>query len=371
MEKEPKPPTREERSEIAKKAITDFCTTGNQQYITVRLKGNFRWPREFTTFRMHDRDWLLWPRTEWDDPAIVVRVSLGDGKIEGKLIQRFLSALSWMQAESIQDEGFWTNGNRINGCYRQEAQEMSPFDRGEQIDDYDYLPFPEDEKAQIALALYRESLGVEVVSYKFLSLYKILNILYADGAKQMAWINANLATIHRHQDLALRRINELKAQGIEDIGNYLYVSGRCAIAHAYGSPVVNPDDPDDKRRLHSDLPLITALALLILENEFGILPRLKAYEKRVLHLKGFREVLGADLVRTIIAGDELLATGEPTIEVINNKLGNLSLRVRGNNLRPFEDLTPKVVEYEPGVVPRVPYAACCRTRRGSLHKNGR
>ncbi len=60
-------------------------------------------------------------------------------------------------------------------------------------------------------------------------------------------------------------------QSIEpDVAKYLYVSGRCAVAHAYQSNVVNPDDPADLIRLRKDLPVIRELARIAIEREFGV-----------------------------------------------------------------------------------------------------
>jgi len=58
------------------------------------------------------------------------------------------------------------------------------------------------------------------------------------------WINnaIPLLTDKRAKDRVL------KLQATEaDIGKYLYVSGRCAVAHASSDPVVDPDNPDAGR----------------------------------------------------------------------------------------------------------------------------
>jgi hypothetical protein len=51
----------------------------------------------------------------------------------------------------------------------------------------------------------------------------------------------------------------------------LYHQGRCAVAHANGRPLVNPDSYGDRRRLELDLPLMKEIAALFIEQEFGVL----------------------------------------------------------------------------------------------------
>jgi len=56
------------------------------------------------------------------------------------------------------------------------------------------------------------------------------------------------------------------------VGQYLYGSCRCAVVHAFNTPVVDPDDPDDDRRLDADLPIIRELAAIYMQRDLA-LPR--------------------------------------------------------------------------------------------------
>ena len=58
-----------------------------------------------------------------------------------------------------------------------------------------------------------------------------------------------------------------------DIGEYLYASGRCAVAHAGTNPTVDPEDPEDMDRLCKDLPLIRAMAAHVIEKELNVKSR--------------------------------------------------------------------------------------------------
>ncbi|WP_143474163.1 methylamine utilization protein MauJ [Limnohabitans sp. JirII-31] len=131
-----------------------------------------------------------------------------------------------------------------------------------------YLPTDLSKDAELALALYREGLSVNSVPFAFLSLFKVLNIRFGAGAGQEQWINSN---IHRlWYNPAVDRLTELRKTH-HDIGNYLYVQGRCAVAHAHSSPLVNPDEYAERRRLESDMPLLKELVALFIEQELGVL----------------------------------------------------------------------------------------------------
>ena len=45
---------------------------------------------------------------------------------------------------------------------------------------------------------------------------------------------------------------------------------RCAVAHAYSDPVVDPDDLSDLRRLSQDVWIIKAVAEFLIENDLQV-----------------------------------------------------------------------------------------------------
>jgi hypothetical protein len=124
-----------------------------------------------------------------------------------------------------------------------------------------------EKQARLALALYREALAAENVAYEFLGYFKIINILHETGRSQKAWINNTMRRIHQKD--AAKRIVDLQTQ-VKDVGEYLYESGRCAVAHAYGEPLVDPDDPKDLLRLREDMPVARALAEYLIEYELNV-----------------------------------------------------------------------------------------------------
>lgn len=131
-----------------------------------------------------------------------------------------------------------------------------------------YLPSANNPDADLALALFREGLSINSVPFAFLSYFKVLNISFPGGPAQIDWINENLSRVLYPP--ALDRLLELGKSEC-DIGAYLYGQGRCAVAHANGTSLVNPDSYVDKRRLELDLPLIKEISALFIEQEMGVL----------------------------------------------------------------------------------------------------
>ena len=70
-------------------------------------------------------------------------------------------------------------------------------------------------------------------------------------------------------ELALSRLSTLAGTEL-DVSKYLYESGRCAIAHAYVDPIVDPDDVSDLRRLSDDLYIVKAIAEHLIEAELKV-----------------------------------------------------------------------------------------------------
>lgn len=105
------------------------------------------------------------------------------------------------------------------------------------------------------------------IGYSFLSFFKVLNVRFASGPEQKAWITSALGSLTEAR--AVARLAILTAS-VPDAAEYLYLSGRCAVAHAFSSPLVDPNDINDQRRLADDLPVIRSLAARLVTTEFGV-----------------------------------------------------------------------------------------------------
>ena len=243
--------------------------TTTSKWIDLAVKPHFSWPNKQVEIEFEKRKIVLQPSS--DDRSCTISVFDENGLTfdeGGETLFRFLSRLSWSMNAGIK-ELFIVGSNRLKrpgllgkGRYGQSGWvQVKPWD-------YLYLPFPKSEKAERALAVYREAMSVNSVPYAFLGFFKVLNILYSPGKQQMAWINLNLEEIKYEPER--KRLIELQ-NTVPDIGSYLYQQGRCAVAHAFSDDIINPDNYSDKRRLESDLFLMKAISALCIEKEFHVL----------------------------------------------------------------------------------------------------
>jgi len=305
-----------------------------KRWLTVAIESGIFWPTKERTVSYDGHDFLLRPETDEDAPS----VALGyDASLQDEqallLIRRFLSALAWIERGKIRERFTFGTGGRPGRVSKSPGARMiNPFFR------VDYLPVPADERSQRCLALYREALNANSVPFQFLGFYKIINVLYESGRDQKNWINSTIPKITDH--LALERLKEIR-QLTSDVGSYLYESGRCAVAHAYAQPVIDPDDPEDTKRLNQDLPVIQALADAVIDRELGVRSKCSYRNEHLYQLAGFRDLIGAEIANRLKAGEK---TDIQT-------LPRLSLRVRSRENYPsFESMRTEVVTVEAGRV---------------------
>jgi hypothetical protein len=288
---------------------------------------------------------LLRPETEDLLPSIAVPfdppVTWEDA---ARVANRFLSAFAWMQAGTARVEEAMTSGGGFpirlgkSPWHPKTVRFTSPNHKLR----LDHLQEGTDEKSWLGLAFYREAVNLNSDPYRFLAFSKILNILADKGPQQVEWIRNALPQVAT--TLAAPRLEELGAEGCTDIPAYLYASGRCAVAHAYAQPLIDPDDPGDLLRLRKDLPVIRALAEFAIEHDLGVKSRRTVYHEHLYYLMGFRALLGPALVSRLKTDDSLPAEDLPTWP-------KLSLRFRDEPLFPaFEGLPTVAARVEKGAV---------------------
>ena len=93
--------------------------------------------------------------------------------------------------------------------------------------DPSYFPEVTDEKAMLALGLMREGRSLNHVGYAFLSFYRVLEVAFSTNKQRIAWSSAALTNLHAHGVKEAR--DGIRVQGVADIGQHLFQSGRCAI----------------------------------------------------------------------------------------------------------------------------------------------
>jgi hypothetical protein len=232
---------------------------------SIGLFSGVDWPAIERNVRHRDLEAFFLPETDIFLPTLAAECppSLDLDEALTRL-RGLLSALSWMRRSSYPEFAVIGFGRKVP--IGKALQDRSRGWNACAHFSLDRLPEPHHSDAQLGLALYRESLNANSVLYRFLCLYKVINILEGNEAKQVSWINGKIASISDAD--ALTRLGRLKAEG-RNVGKYLYQDGRCAVAHARARPLVNPEDPRDLRRLQADLPVMRSLAEYAIENEIA------------------------------------------------------------------------------------------------------
>lgn len=304
------------------------------EWLVVGLDSGVFWPTTETSVSYSGHQILLRPETEQLAPTVVLAyeppMTFDDALL---LLRQFLSSLAWVEGRHLR-ETMTTGGSHPIGVGKGPgARLINPHFR------VDYLPDPPDPKARLALGLYREALNVNSIAYEFLGFFKIINVIYQGWHDQVAWINRTVDLLDNHS--AKSRLAVLKKEG-KDIGEYLYVSGRCAVAHAFAEPLVNPEDPSDTRRLTDDLPLIKTLAEYLIEHELGIQSQRTIWQEHLYELEGFRALLGPSVAAYLKNKNEVLLQDIPNFPPV-------SIRLRDHDHFPaFEKLRPQVLEATAG-----------------------
>ncbi len=240
-----------------------------ERWLNVGVKGGAIWPAKETTVEFGGHKLLLKPATRDTEHSIHINLNLRgipSDVYAMTLINRFLSVLSWCDDQPMENLYGWSGTTTPVAVPKQVrtvgSSPVFPF----------YRALESDQKVRLALALFREGRTVNSVPFQFLSYFKILNIFWNDRKTdgKNAMIEGIRATLPALRDeLAQRR---LKALGTSeaDIPYYLYQSGRCAVAHAYADPIVDPDNVSDIRRLSQDLDIVKAIAEHLIVNELKV-----------------------------------------------------------------------------------------------------
>jgi hypothetical protein len=323
----------------------ELAVSGN--WVVGNLDTHIPWPTTVTKVTFRDRALFLLPPTSTGMPGgspfssnetypcVAVRLSTGEQFDNGVLlISHYLSSLSWVERRGVTVE-YWTGGNlpRPMGGRPRHPTYTERFYRP-------YLPDTLEQKARWALAFYREGLSLNNVAYQCLSFFKILNIFLPTGFNQKQWMNAHVTAVTDHN--ASQRISTIQAQH-QDVGDYLYSSGRCAIAHAGEAPTIDPEDPSDIRRLREDLPVVQALAEVAIEQEFGIKSQSTVFREHLYELEGFHDIIRAPRVERI---KTLVAIGPGDWPV----LPRLSIRLAfHDSYEPLEQMKASLTKIDGGI----------------------
>jgi len=304
-------------------------------FITVSLDVGIGWPSQNRTIQFGGKQFEMRPKTAEQPPNVLMKLDGDLLEIDCyRLLKRFLSSLAWVNGGKVLERFSVRCSAPMN---------VGGYGESSYTSDYpiEYLPDPSEMKARLALALYREAISSNILPYECLGYFKILNILHLSGKAQVAWMNDNLQFI-RNRDAQERC--KVIADRFGNTGEYLYTSRRCAIAHAFSSPLVNPDEPTDLIRLKSDLPLIRALAELAIEKDFGVKSLPSIEREHLYELEGFRAIIGEQNVRALKTRTEI---PKQSLAIPSK----LTLTIRGKPIYDtFRNLNTTVADTREGVV---------------------
>jgi methylamine utilization protein MauJ len=303
-------------------------------WVVVGVETSIGWPTVETRVPFRGREVILRPETDTLAPTVIAEFTPPGTYDETLLLVReFLSSLAWVEGHPIRETVATGGGFPIW------VGKSPPVNVTNPRFQVDYLPDPLDPRARLALALYRDALGVSSEPFRFLGFYKIINVVHRTGPQQIAWINASVNSLEDYR--AQERAAQLRSAG-RDIGAYLYESGRCAVAHAFDDPIVNPENPQDTERLVLDMPLIKALAEEVIENVLGVQSQRTVYREHLYELDGFRTLIGPTSVGELQRGAEVDRERLP-------QLPRLSIRVRNYEpLATFEAMPAEILEARNG-----------------------
>lgn len=312
------------------------------RWLLANIDQDIGWPQKKVVVIYRGRKVLLLPATKKYYAAAAVMADDPALSEDKTFLMQFLSALAWYspgKIEIVQWTGFSTQGTLTN--YERVPLAKRPgmtsiFFRPTE------LPDPKNPEAQLALALFREGLSLNHLGYSFLSYYKIINMKYPNGKNQIEWIRKNLPALDKLHYLK-ERLDKLKTQHT-DLADYIYVSCRCAVAHAGTDPVYNPENIEDENRFYEIQPIAHALAKLMIENEFGIKNKFTIFGEHLYELEGFHQLLGDKIATSLKDGETL-----PVLEIRFNT--RFSLRLWNKpKLKAFENLQITVMAVNKGVI---------------------
>ena len=231
------------------------------RWMNLGVSGQCGWPHERVDVRFGESELVLLPQTKENSASVHIRVQSNDQLQELTIVNRFLSIVSWGYKDSLQNHYGWS-GNPVPVPVP--ARNLARSINRSFLIQWNPLREP---KQRLAVALYREAMSVNSLPYQFLGFFKIINILHRLGPAQVGWIRATLPKLSGSK--ASARIEALSSSQ-PDVAQYLYESGRCAVAHAFADPLVDPDDLVHLHRLSEDLGVAQALAEYLISNELYV-----------------------------------------------------------------------------------------------------
>lgn len=230
-------------------------------WLTAACFSSIPWPEEDVRVVYDGDDYFLRGVREREGhrgtPALTMRCAKREALEVMAKMYRFASVLGWFKGGYVDIGGYITSSHPV--LYSEPQGFGTLVAGGPHGFDCNYMPLIRTEAIRRALAYWREGLRLRNIhaGYSFLSFFKVLESQFERSADRVAWISETLSKLEGD---AASRVEELATES-DDIGNHIYQSGRCAVAHAqFSDGRGDPDVPEDRARLRKDLVVIESLA---------------------------------------------------------------------------------------------------------------
>lgn len=200
---------------------------------------------------------------------IIIPVTKETEYVAHEAAMMFLSELSWLYGVSIFATEHGGGSVPIRFLTRFRGH------RGARVvvDMSYYRPMELGDTQRLALGLYREALGNNSTFFKFLGMFKILEISMTP-AQRTKWLTNFLA--ENWAGFGFRDPYDYVPEGPEELQHFLYKYGRCAVAHADRKPRVDSHSLADYRVLGVCCNVIKDAVEYHMQQDMGI-PRLFGY----------------------------------------------------------------------------------------------
>lgn len=229
-------------------------------WLTAAVHSSVPWPQEDVLVHYDGDDYFLRGVNDHSGrmsaPAITMRCAKEQiDEVLGK-VYRFASILGWFKQGCVYVGSHVTGSHPI--LYSEPAQTGTILAGGRNGFDCNYMPIIRDDSTRRALTFWREGLHLKQfhIGYAFLSFFKVIESQLESNTR-IRWMNGAIPQLTGE---AGKRVQVLLSDD-EDVGSYIYKSGRSAIAHAqFSDGRGDPDIPSDRVRLAKDIDIVEALA---------------------------------------------------------------------------------------------------------------
>lgn len=244
------------------------------------VRGQICWPRIATVFAFGEHEIHAFPASK--DHAASLHIDLARSRLDDvggrNVLHQLLSIAAWLDDDYAILHNGWSGNpmpvrpNRVGGM----GEGMSSI-----VDHWCNFWAPiEDATVRRALAIYREALNLQyqnATTFAAVGFYKAFEIKF-DGREKRDYfytLSRDFLSDSRFvedylSNLELRALEFSKLPNAEELADFLFNTGRNAVAHANHEPWVDPDDVSDVRKIWAASNILRAMSRRMISEELGV-----------------------------------------------------------------------------------------------------